>query len=117
MGSGQIRCICAVETWFSYFRIGQLAALKYTFGEEVITDPYHIPMIRTVLNKKLAACFPDIHDEIVQSFEDVLALEGNGEWKAVPALTTMLRIVCRTSNRLFVGLPLCRLVNDVSFID
>ena len=72
-------------------------------------------MIRTVLSKKLAACFPDIHDEIVQSFEDVLALEDNGEWKAVPAMTTMLPIVCRTSNRLFVGL--CRLVDDVCVFD
>lgn len=29
------------------------------------------------------------------------------EWIKVPMLPTMMEIVCRTSNRLFVGLPLC----------
>jgi hypothetical protein len=35
------------------------------------------------------------------------------EWLTVPAFDTMMQIVCRTSNRLFVGLPLCR---DPDFI-
>ena len=29
------------------------------------------------------------------------------EWTSVPAATSMREIVCRTSNRVFVGLPLC----------
>lgn len=29
------------------------------------------------------------------------------EWTKIPALRTVMKIVCRTSNRLFVGLPLC----------
>ena len=108
------------------FYISQIVALRYTFGDEVIADPYHVPMIRNTLNKNLAACFPEIREEIVQAFDEVLALEGNGmsfvgwstnsylykiEWKAVPAMTTALTIVCRASNRLFVGYPLCEAVS------
>jgi hypothetical protein len=29
------------------------------------------------------------------------------EWKSVPALSSVQKVVCRTSNRVFVGLPLC----------
>ena len=63
---------------------------------------------------------------MVQAFDEVLALKGNGmsfvgrsinsylykiEWKAVPAMTIALPIVCRTSNRLFVGYPLCEAIS------
>jgi hypothetical protein len=29
------------------------------------------------------------------------------EWVAVPALSTVQNVVCRTSNRLFLGEPIC----------
>ena len=29
------------------------------------------------------------------------------EWKSVPALRSVQTIICRASNRVFVGLPLC----------
>jgi hypothetical protein len=98
--------------------------MEHSLGLENVTDPFPAGVIRSTLNRNFAACYPDIHDEVVQSFSDVLALDGSGEprafhlsshisltiktdWKAVPAMNTMLRIVCRVSNRLFVGLPLC----------
>jgi len=62
--------------------------MEYTFGEEVVADPYHILMIRTPLNKNLGVCFPDVRDEIVQSFDDVLALEGNGTSQLFVVMTT-----------------------------
>lgn len=67
----------------------QLAAIEYTFGKEVVDSPYHVPVVRTALNRNLGALIPNIRDEIVQSFEDVLALEGNGKWTAfsVPSIT------------------------------
>ena len=100
--------------------------MEYSLGSEIVTDPYNIAVIRTSLNRNLAACYPNIQDEVVQSFKDVLSLDGDGEprtirlhrpltclcdicteWKAVPAMKTVLRIVCTVSNRFFVGLPLC----------
>jgi hypothetical protein len=104
----------------------QIVAMRYTFGDELVYDPYHVPVIRTTLNRNLGVCFPDIQDEIVHAFDDILALKGNGrlrvfaamdissysptEWKSIPAMDAMLRIVCRASNRLFVGLPLCEVI-------
>jgi cytochrome P450 len=59
------------------------------------------------LTRNLAIRFADIKDEITAAFGDLIPVDDN-EWTTVPALRTMMKIVCRTSNRLFVGLPLCR---------
>ncbi|KAH7908171.1 cytochrome P450 [Hygrophoropsis aurantiaca] len=80
---------------------------EYTLGHEIHNNPYHIPIIRSQLTRNLSALFHDIRDEIVTAFEETLQLKGN-EWSAVPAMDAVMQIVCRTSNRLFVGLPLCR---------
>ena len=29
------------------------------------------------------------------------------EWLKVPVLQTLQRVICRTTNRIFVGVPLC----------
>lgn len=34
-------------------------------------------------------------------------LISHSEWKSVPALSAIQQVVCRTSHRVFVGLPLC----------
>ena len=36
-------------------------------------------------------------------------IEEHSEWKSVTALSTIEKVICRTSNRVFVGLPLCTL--------
>jgi hypothetical protein len=52
--------------------------MKLSLGEETFGDPYHIQVIRTVLTKNIAAKFPDMRDEIVQSFRDILAIDDGG---------------------------------------
>ncbi|KAF8844228.1 cytochrome P450 [Paxillus ammoniavirescens] len=81
--------------------------LEYTLGQDAHHNPYHIPIIRSQLTRNLGILYPDIRNEIVTAFEEILDLRGN-EWKSVPALQTVQTVVCRTSNRIFVGLPLCR---------
>jgi hypothetical protein len=85
---------------------------------------YSQAAIRTSLTRNLHACFPDVRDEIVCAFNDILQLQGSGtlklmphrsslhnpEWKTLPVLPTTMSIVARVSNRLFVGLPLCELL-------
>ncbi|KAJ7097132.1 cytochrome P450 [Mycena belliarum] len=78
-----------------------------TIGPEILNHAYHIDVLRTTLTRNLAKCFPDIRDEISCAFDDVLALDG-AEWKSVPALSTIMSVVARSTNRLFVGLPICR---------
>ncbi|KAJ7137551.1 cytochrome P450 [Mycena crocata] len=73
------------------------------------TNPYHDNVVRSTLTRNLGRCFPDVHDEIVCAFDDVLPLDGQAQdWQSFQVLPGVMKIVARTSNRLFVGLPLCR---------
>ncbi|KAG7449769.1 cytochrome P450 [Guyanagaster necrorhizus] len=78
----------------------------YTLGSSLHSDPYHIDVVRSALTRNIAACFPVVRDEIEASFKD--EIPEAEDWKKVPAYSSILQIVCRTTNRLFVGLPLCR---------
>ncbi|KAG6331515.1 hypothetical protein ID866_7572, partial [Astraeus odoratus] len=83
------------------------AKIDYLIGEEIISNPYHVSVARTHLTRNIALYYPDMRDEIETAFNEILNLKDN-EWKSIPAATTMREIVCRASNRVFVGLPLCR---------
>ncbi|KAF8905861.1 hypothetical protein CPB84DRAFT_569930 [Gymnopilus junonius] len=84
----------------------QTLQADYTLGKQVQQDIYHISTIRTTLTRNLEVRFPDVKDEIIASFKDVIPVKD--EWITVPAFNTIMKIVCRTTNRVFVGLPLCR---------
>jgi hypothetical protein len=95
-----------------------------TMGPNILGNPYHISVTRVGMTKNLDARFDEVRDEIACTFQDHLSLEGNGErlavelwctflllsteWKAIPAQATVMQVICRTGNRLFVGLPLCQ---------
>ena len=80
--------------------------------------------MRSQLTRNIDILYPALQDEVVAAFDDILDLKddgdmfpviknnkslmlGNIEWRSVPVLTTIQKIVCRASNRSFVGLPLC----------
>ncbi|KAG9311576.1 cytochrome P450 [Chiua virens] len=88
-------------------------SMSYIMGGDLHGNPYHIGVIRSQLTRHLGTKYLEIRDEIVTAFDEVLDLSGE-EWKSVPALISMKQIVCRTTNRLFIGLPLCR---DPDYID
>ncbi|KIK80434.1 hypothetical protein PAXRUDRAFT_833529 [Paxillus rubicundulus Ve08.2h10] len=80
---------------------------EYTLGHDVHHNPYHAAIIRSQLTGNLGILYPDIRHEIVTAFEEILDLRGN-EWKSVPAFQTVREVISRTTNRILVGLPLCR---------
>ncbi|KAJ7132658.1 cytochrome P450 [Mycena filopes] len=80
---------------------------KLTMGASIAENPYHQHTIRTSLTRNLHVCFPEVRDEIICAFDDLLQLQGN-EWKTLTVLPLIMGVVARVSNRLFVGLPLCR---------
>ncbi|KAJ7574537.1 cytochrome P450 [Mycena floridula] len=86
--------------------VAELLQVPYTLGNEITTDPYHVETIRGPLTRNIAACFPDTREEMVMAFES--QIPPSKEWTKYPALTTSMQIISRTSNRLFVGVPLCR---------
>ncbi|KAJ7667675.1 cytochrome P450 [Mycena polygramma] len=103
----------APESELSFYEsINEFLQTGYTMGWGIVKDTYHANVVRTSVTRNLGVLFPEVRDEIVVAFDDVIPLQGN-EWLTVPAFDTMMQIVCRTSNRLFVGLPLCR---DPDFI-
>ncbi|KAK7031683.1 cytochrome P450 monooxygenase 51 [Favolaschia claudopus] len=79
---------------------------RYTLGRGCERDPYHPAVIRTSLTRNVGQRFPDLRDEIVCSLADLIP--QSDDWTPVAAYDTMLQVICRTSNRFFVGLPLCR---------
>ncbi|PPQ82607.1 hypothetical protein CVT25_007121 [Psilocybe cyanescens] len=87
----------------------------YTIGPQNRIDPYHVKVVRAPLTRKFGAQFSDILDEISQAFKDLLKPAKENEWITVPAFISARNIVCRTSNRLFVGLPLCRDIDYKTF--
>ena len=93
-------------------------------GPELLHNTYHVEVVRSQLTQNLGRLYPEIRDEVIIAFDEVLDLEDRGgryisfgvrfyaeivnpEWKNVYALRVIQNVVCRTSNRLFVGLPLC----------
>ncbi|PBK90653.1 cytochrome P450 [Armillaria gallica] len=92
--------------------VGELASIvmnedvDYTFGRANRLDPYHLNVVRGALTRNIASCFVDVQDEIKAAFKDNIPMTE--DWVEIPAYETILQIVCRASNRMFVGLPLCR---------
>ncbi|KAI6034753.1 cytochrome P450 [Pisolithus microcarpus] len=87
--------------------------IDYLIGPAINADPYHIPLARIRLSRKLGLYYPDMKDEVHIAFEELLRLKDNA-WKSVVAVATIRQIVCRARNRVIVGLPLCR---DPDWID
>ncbi|KAK7682140.1 hypothetical protein QCA50_014726 [Cerrena zonata] len=81
-------------------------SMDWTFGSEVMRNPWHIPLIRSNLTRNLGVLFPDIREELIMAFND--SIPPTDEWTAVPLIQALRTIVSRTSNRIFVGAPVCR---------
>lgn len=70
-------------------------------------NEFQTDVVRTPLTRALAGRFGDIRKEIIEASK--IYLPVGDDWEALPrAHGALLHIVCRTANRLFVGLPLCR---------
>ncbi|KAF5349477.1 hypothetical protein D9756_008934 [Leucocoprinus leucothites] len=79
--------------------------VKYTLGD-VHETPYQIATVKSSVTRNLALKFDEVKDEIMEAFKTYIP--ASEDWITVPAYETLMHIVCRTSNRYFVGLPLCR---------
>ncbi|KAJ7897656.1 cytochrome P450 [Mycena olivaceomarginata] len=78
-----------------------------TMGPDISRNLFHIDAVRTKITRNLSRCFPGIRDEISSAFDELLALDEN-DWKLVTVLPMMMQVAARTTNHLFVGLPICR---------
>ncbi|KAK1223670.1 hypothetical protein PQX77_013461 [Marasmius sp. AFHP31] len=87
----------------------ELLQLRNTVGPQFCDEIYHVHAIRTSLNLNLARLLPILLDELVHAFKDSIDVQlVNDGWTSLKAYDTFSRMICRTTNRAFVGLPLCR---------
>ncbi|OSX64670.1 hypothetical protein POSPLADRAFT_1044158 [Postia placenta MAD-698-R-SB12] len=80
----------------------------YTTGSIVAETALHKPIIRNQFTRNADSVFLDLMDEIVFAFDNVLHLPESQEWVSFPALDTFVQVLAGCTNRVFVGLPLCR---------
>ncbi|TFK88883.1 cytochrome P450 [Polyporus arcularius HHB13444] len=80
---------------------------RFTLGREPLDDPFHVDIIKDKLMKSLTAVLPDVIDELRVAVPDYIHTKED-EWTTVNTMQTTLKIVSRASNRVFVGLPVCR---------
>ncbi|KAK6530131.1 hypothetical protein TWF694_003500 [Orbilia ellipsospora] len=87
-------------------------AVRYTFDNLVADDMFHIPIIRKDLTAKLASVTPAIVEELDLSFRHYipkLATKPDEKgWQTVTMYDLILKVVARTSHRVFIGEELCR---------
>ncbi|KAH9897770.1 cytochrome P450 [Cubamyces lactineus] len=87
--------------------------IRYTFGPESNDDPYHVDVIKEKLTRSVPAILPDVIDELTLAVPQHIPAKSD-EWLEIQVMPTMQQIVARASNRVFVGLPVCR---DQEFLD
>ncbi|KIX01016.1 uncharacterized protein Z518_10082 [Rhinocladiella mackenziei CBS 650.93] len=73
----------------------------------VVGNPLHHETIRSELTRQLGALTMDIMDELRAAFDEIWGADVT-HWKEVCVFETLIHIIARTSNRVFVGLPWCR---------
>ncbi|KAK7061206.1 cytochrome P450 [Favolaschia claudopus] len=95
------------------YGVEDIIQADYTIGHKMTSYPHNATVVRAGLTRNLGRCFPQVMDEIIHAFDDVLALEDE-DWKLIQVMPATMQIVARTSNRVFVGLPLCR---DQKYLD
>ncbi|KAF8961742.1 cytochrome P450 [Flammula alnicola] len=91
--------------------VADVLQTEFTMGASIKYDQYHVGVIGSTMTRNLVARFDDVYDEIACACEDVIhdrTKEDSAEWVSVPVFDAVIRIIARTGNRLFVGLPLCR---------
>jgi len=104
--------------------LSQIMAFQENLGElaiggrEIFTHTYHIPIIRQKLTASLARLLDPIVDELEMSFKEeweqpwMQKKDAEG-WVEMPIFEETMKIVSRTSNRVFGGAVICMKGNYV----
>ncbi|THU93421.1 cytochrome P450 [Dendrothele bispora CBS 962.96] len=80
----------------------------YTIHPKLMSNPYHVDVIRHSLTRNIDAGFGDIQEELESAVPEKIPLSEGTDWTEIHAWPAVLEIVVRTANRFLVGLPLCR---------
>ncbi|KAF8252941.1 cytochrome P450 [Wilcoxina mikolae CBS 423.85] len=84
----------------------------YVFSEKFASQAHHNIIIAKNLTNRLGSILPEAMSELIMAFEENTDI--GPDWTSVNNFNVMLNCVARTTNRIFVGLPLCR---DQEYLD
>lgn len=80
----------------------------YAFTDpKILKDPYHEHVIHKYLPRRIAPLVPGMWEEIQMAMDQTWGMDTQG-WKEIGAWENMLRIIPSFTNRMMLGLPLCR---------
>lgn len=83
---------------------------KYTIADDrIMKKTVHFDIIRRQLTRRLPFVTKSLHEELSLAFDEIWGKDNNN-WSEISAMRTCMKIVSRTSNRIFVGAPLCQLL-------
>ena len=74
---------------------------------KVIRDTVHAEVIRRELTKQLGDFIGDVVEEVDLAFKHNWGVDSI-QWKEVPVYATISDIISKLSNRVLVGVPLCK---------
>lgn len=57
----------------------QVIGFRHILGGEVISDPFHIGILRDKVTRNLAPIFGDVYNEIETSFQELIPAKRNGK--------------------------------------
>lgn len=69
-------------------------------------DMFMMDVIRKDLTRSLGKLQPDVFHDMHKSVDGLFGLDDQ-QWREVPLFATMQKIIFKSTNRVFVGLPLC----------
>ncbi|TID17437.1 hypothetical protein E2P81_ATG08009 [Venturia nashicola] len=85
-----------------------ILAGPYAFTDPtLLKDPFHEHVVRKSLSRRIGPLIPDLYDEISCALDDTWGTDTEN-WKEICIFENMMKVIARASNRVFVGLPLCR---------
>ncbi|OCK87132.1 cytochrome P450 [Cenococcum geophilum 1.58] len=88
-------------------------SIKYILSSSIHRDPYHVKIISKYLTLRLETILPEIVEEVCLIFRETLTV--GDEWIQIKDYENLLsRCVSATTNKILVGLPLCR---DREYLD
>ncbi|KAI9710005.1 MAG: hypothetical protein M1820_003083 [Bogoriella megaspora] len=95
--------------------VSSVSAAHYEMleGEYAFLDPhllqtvFHEHVVHRNLARRLAGLIPGTWEEVCRSINETWGNDSTS-WRPITAYPNMMRTIARASNRMFVGLPLCR---------
>jgi len=81
---------------------------EYTLDFLNMSDSLQTDIIRSKLTWNIAVTFKEVREELIMAMDDFIPMSGGESWVKVPIQETLERVICRATNRILVGVALCR---------